>query len=182
MRCGRASSRCFRSPVTADALCRRAWRPPCSPMGRLASPSAPAPPWSSSAIDRTSRSTSRSKSPRSACQSLRAANRPATRNERNTSPCRVAGRFAARSDWQADLGDFEREVDRDVRTIALEDQGGAEDPGSKSEPGARAEIRKERGPTYQKTERGARGFLIFCGDGTLKLYTAATIELLAMSK
>src|SRR6267154_733455 len=37
---------------------------------------------------------------------------------------RVAGRFAARSDWQADLGDFEREVDRDVRTIALNDQGG----------------------------------------------------------
>ena len=25
---------------------------------------------------------------------------------------RVAGRFAARSNWQADLGDFEREVDR----------------------------------------------------------------------
>ena len=38
---------------------------------------------------------------------------------------RVAGRFAARSDWQADLGDFEREVDRDVRTIAFDDQGGA---------------------------------------------------------
>ena len=38
---------------------------------------------------------------------------------------RVAGRFAARSDWQADLGDFEREVDRDVRTIALDDQSGA---------------------------------------------------------
>src|SRR6516164_4910315 len=37
----------------------------------------------------------------------------------------VAGRFAARSDWQADLGDFEREVDRDVRTIAFEDQGRA---------------------------------------------------------
>jgi len=34
---------------------------------------------------------------------------------------RVAGRFAAESDWQADLGDFEREVDRDVRTIALAD-------------------------------------------------------------
>src|SRR3984885_14933636 len=38
---------------------------------------------------------------------------------------RVAGRFAARSDWPADLGDFKREVDRDVRTIALKDQGGA---------------------------------------------------------
>src|SRR6267154_585696 len=38
---------------------------------------------------------------------------------------RLAGRFAARSDWQADLGDFEQEVDRDVRTIALDDQGGA---------------------------------------------------------
>src|SRR5258708_21092790 len=37
---------------------------------------------------------------------------------------RVAGRFAARSDWQADLADFEREMDRDVRTIALDDQGG----------------------------------------------------------
>jgi len=36
---------------------------------------------------------------------------------------RVTGRFAARSDWQADLGDLEREVDRDVRTITLEDQG-----------------------------------------------------------
>ena len=75
---------------TADALCRRAWRPPCSRMGRLASPSAPAPPWSSSAIVRTSRSTSRSQSTRSACQSLRAANRPATRNERNTCPCRAS--------------------------------------------------------------------------------------------
>src|SRR5262245_20501639 len=31
----------------------------------------------------------------------------------------VAGRFAAGSDWQAHLGDFERAVDRDVRTIAL---------------------------------------------------------------
>jgi hypothetical protein len=38
---------------------------------------------------------------------------------------RVAGGFAARSDWQVDLGDFKREVDRDVRTIALDDQGGA---------------------------------------------------------
>jgi hypothetical protein len=37
----------------------------------------------------------------------------------------VAGRFAARSDWQADLGDFEREVDRVLRTIAFDDQGGA---------------------------------------------------------
>jgi len=37
----------------------------------------------------------------------------------------VAGRFAPRSDWQADLGDFEREMDRDVRTIAFNDQGGA---------------------------------------------------------
>src|SRR5262249_53330138 len=38
---------------------------------------------------------------------------------------RVAGRFAARSDWQADRGDFEREVDRALRTIAFDDQGGA---------------------------------------------------------
>jgi hypothetical protein len=37
----------------------------------------------------------------------------------------VAGRFAARSDWQADLGDFEREADRVLRTIAFDDQGGA---------------------------------------------------------
>ena len=76
--------------VSADALCGRAWRQPCSLMGRLASPSGPGLPWSSSAIVRTSRSTSRSKSPRSACQSLRAANHPATRNERNTSPCRAS--------------------------------------------------------------------------------------------
>src|SRR5262249_21374220 len=38
---------------------------------------------------------------------------------------RVAGRFAARSDRQTDLGHFEREVDRDIRTIALEDQSRA---------------------------------------------------------
>src|SRR5437016_3836819 len=38
---------------------------------------------------------------------------------------RVARRFAARRDWQADFGDFQREVDRNVRTIAFEDQGGA---------------------------------------------------------
>src|SRR3974377_2184214 len=31
---------------------------------------------------------------------------------------RDAGRFAAGSDWQADLGDFERAVDRVLRTIA----------------------------------------------------------------
>ena len=49
---------------------------------------------------------------------------------------RVAGRFAARRDWQADLGDFEREVDRDVRTIALDDQGG---------PGAGGEARRPMG-------------------------------------
>src|ERR1700758_4413496 len=44
----------------------------------------------------------------------------------------VAGRFAARSDWQTDLGDFERQVDRDVRTIAPEDQGGAGKDGEAS--------------------------------------------------
>jgi hypothetical protein len=33
--------------------------------------------------------------------------------------------IAARSHWQADLSDFKREVDRDVRTITLDDQGGA---------------------------------------------------------
>src|SRR5215471_15869060 len=47
---------------------------------------------------------------------------------------RVAGRFAARSDWQADLGDFGREVDRDVRTIALDDQGGAGADGEAKRP------------------------------------------------
>src|SRR5271166_2063395 len=57
---------------------------------------------------------------------------------------RVAGRFAARSDWQADLGDFEREVDRDVRTIALDDQGGA---------GADGEARR---PIGEQGERQAR--------------------------
>ena len=57
---------------------------------------------------------------------------------------RVAGRFAARSDWQADLGDFEREVDRDVRTIALDDQGGA---------GADGEARR---PISEQSGRQAR--------------------------
>ena len=52
----------------------------------------------------------------------------------------VAGRFAARSDWQADLGDFEREVDRDVRTIAFADQGGAGAGGE-----ARRPIREQSG-------------------------------------
>src|SRR5208283_3899572 len=46
----------------------------------------------------------------------------------------VAGRFAAPSDRQADLGDFEREVDRDVRTNALEDQGGAGEDGEARRP------------------------------------------------
>src|ERR1044071_7551961 len=45
------------------------------------------------------------------------------RDGKMLSEFRVAIRFAARSDWQADLGDFEREVDQDVRTIAFEDQG-----------------------------------------------------------
>ena len=45
-----------------------------------------------------------------------------------------AGRFAARSDWQANLGDFEREVDRDVRTIALDDQGGPSADGEAGRP------------------------------------------------
>src|SRR5258706_1906128 len=58
---------------------------------------------------------------------------------------RVAGRFAARSDWQADLGDFEREVDRDVRTIALDDQGGE---------GADGEARR---PVGEQGGRQARG-------------------------
>ena len=36
--------RVMRPKSTADALCRRAWRPPCSPLGRLASPCARLPP------------------------------------------------------------------------------------------------------------------------------------------
>src|SRR5439155_10932483 len=60
---------------------------------------------------------------------------------------RVAGRFAARSDWQADLGDFEREVDRDVRTIALDDQGGA---------GADGEARRPIQGAQERAEADAR--------------------------
>ena len=47
---------------------------------------------------------------------------------------RIAGRFAARSDWQADLDDFEREVDRDVRTNTLDDQGGTGAEGEAKRP------------------------------------------------
>ena len=52
---------------------------------------------------------------------------------------RVAGRFTARSNWQADLGDFEREMDRDVRAIAPDDQGGAGADGEATRPIRRRE-------------------------------------------
>ena len=57
---------------------------------------------------------------------------------------RVAGRFAARSDWQADLGDFERKVDRDVRTISRDDQGG------------QAKMSKQGVPSASKVRRAKR--------------------------
>src|SRR5215831_18520633 len=66
---------------------------------------------------------------------------------------RVAGRFAARSDWQADLGDFEREVDRDVRTIALDDQGG---PGADGE--ARRPIGEQGGRQARRHQASAVDF------------------------
>ena len=74
---------------TADALCRRAWRPPCSPMGRLASPFAPAPSWSLSAIVRTSRSTSRSKSPISTSRRSASSGKIVRRLEMNATSPRV---------------------------------------------------------------------------------------------
>jgi hypothetical protein len=47
---------------------------------------------------------------------------------------RVAGRFAARSDWHSDLGVFERAVDRDARLIAFDDQGEAGQEGEARRP------------------------------------------------
>src|SRR5262249_46779488 len=44
-------------------------------------------------------------------------------------PFRNAGRPAAAGNRQADLGDLDREVDRDLRTVALEDKGGAGEGG-----------------------------------------------------
>src|SRR5262249_47161865 len=65
---------------------------------------------------------------------------------------RVAGRFAARSDRPADLGDLEREVDRDVRAIAFDDQGGAgadgEARGPIGEQGGRQARRKASAVTF----------------------------------
>src|SRR6202035_2376054 len=66
---------------------------------------------------------------------------------------RVAGRFAARGDWQADLGDFEREVDRDVRTIALDDQGGAGADGE-----ARRPVGKQGGRQARRHKASAVNF------------------------
>ena len=66
---------------------------------------------------------------------------------------RVAGRFTARSDWQADLGDFEREVDRDVRTIALDDQGGTGADGE-----ARRPIGEQRGRQARRHKASAVNF------------------------
>src|SRR6516162_3044954 len=66
---------------------------------------------------------------------------------------RVAGRFAARSDWQADLGDFEREVDRVLRTIAFEDQGGAGEDGE-----ARRSIGEQGGRQARRYKASAVNF------------------------
>jgi hypothetical protein len=77
----------------------------------------------------------------------------------------VAGRFAARSDWQTDLGDFERGVDRNVRTIAFEDQGGAESEATRTigEQGGR-QARQHKASTVnfttmiRRTGKPAAGF------------------------
>ena len=65
----------------------------------------------------------------------------------------VAGRFAARTDWQADRGDFERRMDRDVRTIALDDQGGA---GAQGEGGC--PIREQGGRQTRRYKASAVSF------------------------
>ena len=66
---------------------------------------------------------------------------------------RVAGLLAARSDWQADLGDFEREVDRDVRTIALDEPSGAGADGE-----ARRPIGEQDGRQAQQHKASAVNF------------------------
>ncbi len=68
---------------------------------------------------------------------------------------RVAGRFAARSNWQADLGYFEREVDRDVRTVALDDQGRAGEDGE-----ARPRIGEQSGRQARRHNASAVNFPI----------------------
>src|SRR5215831_19021822 len=80
---------------------------------------------------------------------------------------RVAGRFAARSDWQADLGDFEREVDRDVRTIALDDQGGAGAVGE-----ARRPIGEQGGRQARRHKASAVNF-----PSMTRRYRAATFSI-----
>ena len=55
-------------------------------------------------------------------------------------PFRDAGRPAARSDRQADLGDLEREVDRDLRTVAPDDQGGSGEEGEGERPGEQGRL------------------------------------------
>src|SRR5262249_19120520 len=64
-----------------------------------------------------------------------------------------AGRFAAGRDWQADRGDFEREVDRDVRTITPEDQGGPSEGGE-----ARRFIGEESGLQARRHKASAVNF------------------------
>src|SRR5262249_17072042 len=68
---------------------------------------------------------------------------------------RVVGRLAARSDWQADLSNFEREVDRDIRTIAHNDQGRAGADGE-----ARYFIREQRGRQASRHKASAVNFLV----------------------
>jgi hypothetical protein len=91
---------------------------------------------------------------------------------------RVAGRFAARSDWQADLGDFEREVDRDVRAIALDDQGGAGADGE-----ARRPIGEQGGRQTRRHKASAPASQIKVGDSVLtkkgawsKILFVSTVE------
>src|SRR5262249_33158172 len=87
----------------------------------------------------------------------------------------VAGRFAARSDWQADLGDFDREVDRAVRTIAFGDQGGAGADGEARRPtgeqGGRQACRPKASavnfPSMTRRYRPPRGFLTIAQQGNL---------------
>src|SRR5262249_7682820 len=84
---------------------------------------------------------------------------------------RVAGRFAARSDWQADLGDFEREVDRDVRTIALDDQGGAGADGE-----ARRPIGEQGGHQARRDKASAGNFPSMTRRYRRRLFAAHSLE------
>src|SRR5206468_9989805 len=95
---------------------------------------------------------------------------------------RVAARFAARSDWQADLGDFEREMDRDLRTIAFDDQGGAGPDGKARRPIGEQGGRQARGhkasavnfPSTTRRYRATTWFLDDLGFGWRKRGPTAT--------